>query len=94
MNKITYRLCAVLLFCANLLNAQRWVENTAATGLLPVAQYLKVSDALGQIVFEKKEFDSGTTSQSIDLKDVANGLYFIEVQNQNNRSVEKLMIQH
>lgn len=57
-------------------------------------QYLRVSDALGQIVFEKKGFDNGTTSQSIDLKGVANGLYFIEVQNQNSRSVEKLMIQH
>lgn len=57
-------------------------------------QYLKVSDALGQIVFEKKGFDVGTTSQSINLQGVANGLYFIELQNQNNRGVKKVMIQH
>jgi hypothetical protein len=57
-------------------------------------QYLRISDALGHIVFEKKGFDIGKTSQSIDLKGVANGLYFIELQNQNSRSVEKLMIQH
>jgi hypothetical protein len=57
-------------------------------------QYLRISDALGHIVFEKKGFDSSTTSQSIDLKDVANGLYFIELRNQNSRSVEKILIHH
>jgi hypothetical protein len=57
-------------------------------------QYLRVSDAQGKIVFEKKEFDWGINSQSIDLKELANGLYFIELQNQNSRSVEKLVIQH
>jgi hypothetical protein len=57
-------------------------------------QYLRISDALGHIVFEKKGFDSGATTQSIDLKGIANGLYFIELQTSNNRSVEKLMVQH
>ena len=57
-------------------------------------QYLRISDAQGKIVFEKKGFDSNATSQSIDLKAVANGLYFIEIQNQNTRSVKKVVIQH
>jgi photosystem II stability/assembly factor-like uncharacterized protein len=57
-------------------------------------QYLKVSDALGKMVFEKKELDMGATSQSIDLQGLANGIYFIEMQSKENRGSKKLVIQH
>jgi hypothetical protein len=79
------------------------VSPNPSTGMVNIAwqdtqntppQYLRVSDAMGRIVFEKKQFDIGTTSQSIDLKGVANGLYFIEVRNQNSQRVEKVVIQH
>jgi hypothetical protein len=57
-------------------------------------KYLKVTDAMGRVVFEKRNLDRGIAAQTIDLQGVANGLYFIEIQTEGGRGIKKLMIQH
>jgi Secretion system C-terminal sorting domain len=57
-------------------------------------QYVKVTDIMGRLVYEKKGFDMGTTMETIDLQTVPNGVYFIDYQTVNNRKVEKILIQH
>jgi photosystem II stability/assembly factor-like uncharacterized protein len=57
-------------------------------------QYLRVTDALGRIVYEKKAFNVGETTITLDLQAVPNGVYFIDYQTVKSRKVEKIQILH
>jgi Secretion system C-terminal sorting domain len=57
-------------------------------------QYLRVLDVLGRVVYEKKGFGLGETTETIDLQTVPNGVYFIDYQTVMGRKVEKVQVQH
>ena len=57
-------------------------------------QYMRVLDVLGKVVYEKKGFGLGETTETIDLKTVLNGVYFIDYQTGKSRKIEKIYIQH
>ena len=56
-------------------------------------QYLRVVDALGQTVFEKKGMLE-TNPQTLDLQQLANGVYILELQFPKQTTTRKLVIQH
>jgi Secretion system C-terminal sorting domain len=57
-------------------------------------QYLRVLDLMGKIVYEKKQLNLGDVNQNLDLQNLVNGLYFIEISTTNGIGLKKIMIQH
>lgn len=62
--------------------------NAKVTG----ASTIKVTDLVGKIVFEKTYPTKSMLLTSVDLSDVNAGIYFVEVSEGNNRSVQKIMV--
>lgn len=58
------------------------IENTAKVDII---------NSLGMSVF-KAELATGTTTQSFDLNGVANGVYFVRVQEKNGQSIKRIVI--
>jgi hypothetical protein len=79
------------------------ISPNPTTGLINIAwengettppQYIRVLDALGRTIFEKKEIDIGAKTLTVDLQAAPNGMYFIEYQAIKGNKIEKITIQH
>lgn len=58
-----------------------------------VPQYIRVVDITGKVVFEKTDLDKTAQVQKIDLKSVANGLYFIQMDTDAGVLTRKVVIE-
>jgi photosystem II stability/assembly factor-like uncharacterized protein len=57
-------------------------------------QNLRILDLMGKVVYEKKLLNLGDVNQNLDLQNLSNGLYFIEISTTNGIGLKKIMIQH
>lgn len=56
------------------------------------ASTIKVTDMMGRVVFEKSYPTKSMLLTSFDVSNYASGLYFVEVSESNNRSVQKVLV--
>ena len=56
-------------------------------------QYLRLIDVAGRIVFEKKDLNEGTTTQTIDVQAFNAGIYMLQLGRAEGVESRKLMIQ-
>lgn len=56
------------------------------------ANNIKVTNTLGVVVYDEKVIDSTSGAKSIDLSNFSNGIYFINVSNENGSSKYKVIL--
>lgn len=56
------------------------------------ASSIKVTDMMGRVVFEKSYPTKSMLLTSFDVSNYASGLYFVEVSESNNKSVQKVLV--
>lgn len=56
------------------------------------ASTIKVTDMMGRVVFEKSYPTQSLLLTSFDVSNYASGLYFVEVSESNNKSVQKVLV--
>lgn len=56
------------------------------------ASTIKVTDMMGRVVFEKSYPTKSLLFTSFDVSNYASGLYFVEVSESNNKSVQKVLV--
>ncbi len=56
------------------------------------ASSIKVTDIMGRVVFEKSYPTKSMLLTSFDVSNYASGLYFVEVSESNNKSVQKVLV--
>jgi hypothetical protein len=56
------------------------------------ASTIKVIDMMGRVVFEKSYPTKSLLLTSFDVSNYASGLYFVEVSESNNKSVQKVVV--
>ena len=91
--KTTDAALATMLLHPNPANAQLWVHLTATAD---VRGQLLLRDAMGRVVVERRavHLPAGGQHTLVDVSGLANGTYFVELEHNDQRTVQRLLVAH